>query len=125
MSLVRKKDEPAKQFSRRILLKAVQANLRNETPDELSQWVFSNNINDALIAPKLREMHREGGCTLADMVNRATNMENDHRMRRTTLETKVVTPVVCNSAHVAQLPEPPYGEEVYDERIWCRGRCRP
>ena len=30
MSLVRKKDEPARQFSRRILLKAVQANLRME-----------------------------------------------------------------------------------------------
>ena len=71
---------------RRILLKAVQATLRTETPDELAQWVFSSNINNAHIAPKLRGMHQEGDFSLAEMVNKATNMENDYRMRRTTLD---------------------------------------
>ena len=59
--------------------------------------MFSSNINDAIIAPKLREMHREGEYTLAEMVTKATNMENDHRMKRTTLESKVVPPILCNS----------------------------
>ena len=55
------------------------------------------------------------------MVNRAINLENNYRMRRTTLETKVVVPVVCNNVtpmvcNSAQAMEPSFGEEAtYDE----------
>ena len=56
-------------------------------------------------------MHREGDYTLAEMVLKATNMENDHRMRRTTLGTPLIPPIECNSAQAMGLMGTQYGDE--------------
>ena len=81
-AMKRNKNETARAFSRRILVKAAAAAEPGEDYDLMAMRAFVENINCPILGPILREIRRYPGCNMAALIMRAEQLENDHQLNR-------------------------------------------